>query len=126
MENKNISDIEVMRGIVSQMTSVPAELLTGETVAEIKAQADALKNWKGENSTDDGNGAKTPRDQFASWLNGESCVQPDDGGAMPEPDAPRGKYPTIKDGGEPCHVPDLRSTKDSFAEYFNSYPFSRY
>lgn len=119
MDNE-ISNLEVMKGIVSQMTGVPAELLTGETVAEIKAQADALKDW-----ADDGNRAKTPRDQFVSWMNGESCVQPD-GGAMPEPDAPRGKYPTIKDGGEPCHVPDQRSTKDSFADYFHAFPFSRY
>ena len=125
MDNE-ISNLEVMRGIIAEMNGVPAELLTGETVAEIKAQADALKDWKGENSTDDGNGAKTPRDQFVSWMNGESCVQPDDGGAMPEPDAPRGKYPTIKDGGEPCHVPDQRSTTDSFTDYFNSFPFSRY
>ena len=125
MDNENnINDFEVMKGIVSQMTGVPAELLTGETVAEIKAQADALKDWKGENIADDGNEVKTPRDQFVSWMNGD-CVQPD-GGAMPEPDAPRGKYPAIMDGGEPCHVPDQRSTKDSFADYFHAFPFSRY
>ena len=119
MDNE-ISNLEVMRGIIAEMNGVPAELLTGETVAEIKEQADALKNW-----ADDGNGAKTPRDQFVAWMSGENCVQPD-GGAMPEPDAPRGKYPTIKDGGEPCHVPDQRSTTDSFTDYFNSFPFSRY
>lgn len=119
-EEKNISNLEVMRGIVSQMTSVPAELLTGETVAEIKAQADALKDW-----ADDGNGVKTPRDQFVSWMNGENCEQPD-GGAMPEPDAPHGKYPAIKDGGEPSHVSTFQSAKESFADYFRAFPFSRY
>ena len=124
--NENISDIEVMRGIIAEMNGVPAELLTGETVAEIKAQADALKDWKGSTSTDDGNGVKTPRDRFVSWMSGESCVQPDDGGAMPEPDAPRGKYPNVKDGGELTHAPNMASAKDQFTEYFNSYPFSRY
>lgn len=72
-----------------------------------------------------GNGAKTPRDQFVAWMSGESCVQPD-GGAMPEHDAPRGKYPNVKDGGELTHAPNMASAKDQFTEYFNSYPFSRY
>lgn len=120
MDNENISNLEVMRGIIAEMNGVPAELLTGETVAEIKEQADALKNW-----ADDGNGAKTPRDLFVSWMNGESCEQPD-GGAMPEPDAPRSKYPNVKDGGELVRVPEKRSTTDSFTDYFHAFPFSRY
>lgn len=28
--------------------------------------------------------------------------------------------------GRPCRVPDQRSTKDSFADYFYEFPFSRY
>jgi len=65
------------RDKVAAETGVPASLLTGETEEACKAQAEALKNWKGPQGnypdTHDGGaptggaGGKT-RDQFAGWF----------------------------------------------------------
>lgn len=73
---KNI-DIRNAREKVASETGVPAGLLTGETEEDCRTQAEALRNWRGQQpnypETSDGGeargiaGGKT-RDQFASWF----------------------------------------------------------
>ena len=65
------------RNKVAAETGIPASLLTGSTEEECKAQADALKQWRGAgagypNTRDPGTipptgGGKT-RDQFSDWF----------------------------------------------------------
>lgn len=77
---KQAETIRAMRETVAKETGVPAELLTGGTEDECKAQADAIKAYakpgKYPKVPDGGEpqnhkGAAT-RDQFAEWLNSQT------------------------------------------------------
>lgn len=66
---------------VSEETGVPSKLLTGANAEELKAQAEAIKAFAGNQQgypdvKDGGEVSKTSklttREQFANWFNGES------------------------------------------------------
>ena len=74
--------VREVRDEVSQITGVPASLLTGSTKEECEAQAKAIAEYKAQTTTaaypvvkDGGdpqiNVKKSTRDQFADWLNSQ-------------------------------------------------------
>lgn len=79
---KRANSIKEAREKVASEAGIPADLLTGETEDECKAQAEALKKWAHPNDdyTDvrDGgepqrrNGKKSTAEQFADWFNGNA------------------------------------------------------
>jgi len=75
------SALRDMKDKVSEETGVPAKLLTGANAEELKAQAEAIKafagNQPGYPTVPDGGEVSKPsklttREQFANWFNGES------------------------------------------------------
>ena len=79
-ELQNKINIRDARDKVSADTGVPANLLTGNTEEECKAQADNILKWHGAQpkypATNDGGEQTTPtggttREQFADWLQSE-------------------------------------------------------
>lgn len=74
---KKADSIRVMRASVAKDSGVPAELLTGQTEEECKAQAKSILDFAKPNAypiVKDGGearftGKRTTRDQFAEWFN---------------------------------------------------------
>ena len=77
------NEVRAVRDEVSQITGVPASLLTGSTKEECEAQAKAIAEYKAQAtpaaypSVKDGgdpqlNAKKSTRDQFADWLNSQT------------------------------------------------------
>ena len=108
---------------ISEKTGIPIHLLKGETPEEDLIHAQALLAYKKEAEK---NRPKTPREQFAEWLNQQ------DGATDPETDNPlmalkeklriaNGGYPIVRDGGTPEHTPAAqREPREEFAEWFAS------
>jgi len=114
-----MSSTESIRQLVSQTTGVPAELISGETVEEMQAHANMLKDFRQANisaapSAPDQE-PKSNADLFSDWMNQSlgRVAQPETMEAAAES---MPVYPTVRDGGEiitPTHTP---STADLFAE----------
>lgn len=120
-EDMNVN-VEEYKKDLSRVSGIPVNMLTRDTPEEILAQAKAITLFAMEKQKEDN---KTPRERFAEWM-GEKfearekntaslfgvSLQPEQ-----EPITPAG-YPQIKDGGEVANMPDGRSVKEQFKEWF--------
>lgn len=107
----NEAEIKELKKAVSDKTGVPADLIAGETAAEIEASAHTLATYKRECWK-----AAPTRDKFAAYLNGDvpAAVVPD-----PAP-INNNVYPIVPDGGEPQNISHgPKDPRDAFTEWFN-------
>ena len=111
--------LEDFKQIVSDRTGIPANLLNGETAEETIAHAKALMAYK---KNAEATRQKTPREQFAEWLQAQEGGQPEevDPIAQIEEDLriASGGYPIVRDGGSAnVNLGDGRSPQEQFSEW---------
>lgn len=105
------AEILTLKQTASEKTGVPVNLISGETAEEIAASAAALAAYKRDRYE-----AKTTREKFAAWLNGDVPAEP-----APDPMPTPPAYPNVPDGGEPQNVSSgPRDPRDAFTEWFGS------
>lgn len=107
-----------LKNEIEKRAGVPAYLLTGETEEEILAQAKALIVFK---KTYEPVEPKSPREQFYEWQRKLDGIETGDeaGEALAEIENERRPYPFgIRDAGEVEHVPDGKTAKEHFEEWF--------
>lgn len=114
-------NLDELRQTIEQHTGIPAALLIGETAEEVIARGKALLAFK---RTDDPQHPKTPQAQFVEAFNNYMGVDPDEEASqalMQIETATKETltgYPSLRDGGEVEHMPDGRSPKEQFAQWF--------
>ena len=113
--------IDELKTAIEQRTGVPASLLTGDDEAAILAQAKDLVNFRMAKTAE----PETNADRFAALFAGEDERDPGTNPASLALDElaeavrlDKGGYPNMHDGGEVGDLPDPRSTRDKFAEWF--------
>lgn len=115
--------IEELKQEIEQRTGVSACLLNGETAEENIAQAKAVLAYKKEHEAQR---TKTAAEQFGAWFNALQGIEAPDaaGEALADIEktarAEAGKYPITRDGGEVTGLPDPRSARDQFVEWFDN------
>ena len=111
--------LEELKQEIELQTGVPASLLIGETAEENIAQAKALLAYKREAEAQK---PKSPREQFAEWINGGECSNGSGEALQAIEEKVRveaGGYPITQDGGEALNMPDMRPTREQFSEWLN-------
>ena len=116
--------IDELRKAIEEATGVPASLLTGETADENISQAKTLMAYKRESEAQQ---SASPREQFEAWILANSGIEPADaaGAALAdlqeEISSAAGRYPAVKDGGNPYingrTAPDPRPAREQFTEW---------
>lgn len=104
---------------IADKTGIPAHLLKGETAEETIAHAKALLAYK---KDAEANREKTPREQFAEWLQAQEGGQPEEVDPMAQIEEDlriaSGGYPIVKDGGSAnVQIGDARSPQEQFSEW---------
>ena len=115
--------IEELRQEIAQRASVPANLLTGETVEENIAQARALLAYK--RDLEEQEQPEDTAGQFARWLRTNDGIERTDGAALDDiakqARMEAGSYPEVEDGGTPYingrAAPDTRPAAEQFSEW---------
>lgn len=107
---------------IAQRTGIPATLLTGETPEENIVRAKALLAFKRSNTPEQ---PKSNREQFAAWFREASGQDPQEDDSMQalkayeeELRVANGGFPRLNDAGEVQNMPDGRTSKEAFREWF--------